>query len=178
MNINFKKVALWSGVAIVTGITVWQISKAVKRMKEQRLLDEQAKLDAQNTGGGSNSGVGSTPKPVPVKFDYSKVLRPGQAPSPELTAAKMIFNKVIESAKRMSPISSSQYDPQGVTNQKEARRKAVAALEILDTATKYGSGTEKVAQTLLGTTSFTFTRVKQFHIDWNMTYNLPAPYKN
>lgn len=174
MKVDFKRVAIWSAVGIVSAITIWQVVKAIRTAAENR-RNEQDEANNQNTG--SSAGT-PAPAPAPAKFDYSKVLRPGSPVSQELTAAKKIFNKVIESAKRMAPIPNSTYDPSGFTNQKELRRKAVADLELLDTATKYGTGTEKVAKTLLGNTSFTYTRVKQFHIDWNKTYGLPAPYKN
>lgn len=169
MDVNFKKVAVWTLILGASGIAIWQIAKAIKNRRESKLEEEAASAVSTTT-----TTVGSTPRPIP--FDAEKVLKPGQNSSPELVASKKAFNKMITMARSISPIPNEPFDPPGFVNANEKRRKLIADIELLDVNTKYGDGTKKAATIILGATDFTYSKAKAQAIAYAKKYNLKSPY--
>jgi len=110
------------------------------------------------------------PEPTPsVSFDPTKVLRKGSPASTELKYSKMAFNSEIEMAR------SKQNDHTLSTNTR-SRLSAIAALPLLDTSTKFGNETEKVAQTILGAKTFSYNGVKNQKTNMWIALGLGNPY--
>jgi len=169
MKVNFKKVAIWTLIIGASGIAIWQIRKAIINRKADKAAEDAA-ANVVTTA----TITGSTPRPIP--FDAEKVLKPGQASSPELVASKKAFNKVINMARSLGKIPNDVMDPLGANNQDEKRRKAIAGIELLDVNTKYGDGTKTAASIILGATDFTYSKAKAQAIAYAKKYNLKAPY--
>jgi hypothetical protein len=110
----------------------------------------------------------TTPAPA-VTFDPTKVLRKGSPASTELKYSKMAFNSEIEMARAKKNVST--YSP----NTRE-RLAAIAALPLLDTNTKFGDETEKVAKVILGSKTFTYNGVKLQKTNMWIALGLGNPY--
>jgi hypothetical protein len=110
----------------------------------------------------------TTPAPA-VTFDPTKVLRKGSPSSTELKYSKMAFNSEIEMARAKKNVST--YSP----NTRE-RLAAIAALPLLDTNTKFGDETEKVAKVILGSKTFTYNGVKLQKTNMWIALGLGNPY--
>jgi hypothetical protein len=110
----------------------------------------------------------TTPAPA-VTFDPTKVLRKGSPASSELKYSKMAFNSEIEMARSKKNVST--YSP----NTRE-RLAAIAALPLLDTNTKFGDETEKVAKVILGSKTFTYNGVKLQKTNMWIALGLGNPY--
>ena len=110
----------------------------------------------------------TTPAPA-VTFDPTKVLRQGSPASTELKYSKMAFNSEIEMARAKKNVST--YSP----NTRE-RLAAIAALPLLDTNTKFGDETEKVAKVILGSKTFTYNGVKLQKTNMWIALGLGNPY--
>ena len=108
-----------------------------------------------------------------TKFDPAKVLRPGSKTSLELQYCKRAFNSLIELSRKVLPtfVVKSQDD----FNFKK-RLETISKLTLLDVNTEYGAGTKTVAQTILGSTDFTYNRVKSQKIAFYKRLGLPNPY--
>jgi len=112
----------------------------------------------------------TTPAPAPtVSFDPTKVLRKGAPASTELKYSKIAFNSEIEMARAKKNVST--YSP----NTRE-RLAAIAALPLLDTNTKFGDETEKVAKVILGSKTFTYNGVKRQKTNMWIALGLGNPY--
>jgi hypothetical protein len=110
----------------------------------------------------------TTPAPA-VTFDPTKVLRKGSPASTELKYSKMAFNSEIEMARAKKNVST--YSP----NTRE-RLAAIAALPLLDTNTKFGDETEKVAKVILGAKTFSYNGVKNQKTNMWIALGLGNPY--
>jgi hypothetical protein len=112
----------------------------------------------------------TTPAPAPtVSFDPTKVLRKGAPASTELKYSKIAFNSEIEMARAKKNVSTFS------TNTRE-RLAAIAALPLLDTNTKFGDETEKVAKVILGSKTFTYNGVKRQKTNMWIALGLGNPY--
>lgn len=120
--------------------------------------------------GTSSSGTGATaPSSDAAKFDPLKVLRKGSSPSSELKYSKLAFNSEIEMAR-------SKKNDHTLTQSTRDRLAEIAKLPLLDTSTKFGDETEKVAKVILGAKTFTYSAVKQQKINMWTALGLGNPY--
>ena len=112
-----------------------------------------------------------------VKLDTNKVIKPGAGPSPELKASKMAFNDVMQKAAKGVTI----YNPQLFKISRE-RLQGIADLQkglaggVLDPNTEYGSYSQKVAQVILGKTTFTLQDVRNQRTAFYLSLGLDNPY--
>lgn len=171
MNDKVKNGLLITGLVIAMGLTLWAIKAGIDRYRED--LEDEGDNNTPTSPSSGTASSTSAPKPI---FDGSKVLRPGAASSLELKESKKIFNKIIESARAMGTFSppSGIYDPIKALEM-ESRRKAIADLGLLDTDSKYGDATKKVALKILGVADFTYNGTKQKAKDFASVYKRSTP---
>ena len=161
-------------ILIVSGIGVGGYFLWTKVLSPLLIKPVEAPTAAPTTTGGAtvpvlpSTGTTTTPAPA-ITFDPTKVLRKGSPASTELKYSKMAFNSEIEMAR-------SKQNDHTLSSSTRSRLAAIAALPLLDTSTKFGDETEKVAKVILGAKTFSYNGVKNQKNNMWIALGLGNPY--
>lgn len=181
MKVDYKKVALWSVIAVTGAVVIWQVGKAIQRGVQKKkceaeggTYDGTAKSCIPAVASGSNSGSSnttstSTATPVPKEppFNWDKKLSKGSPASKELTEAKKLMNEGIRYARN----KQVKADPKVSTNPQywtevATRIKKIADLSVLDENTEFGSGTDTVVRAIFTYGDITPRQAKTWLSNW------------
>jgi hypothetical protein len=173
-----KKSSITEKILIGAGVIggAWALWKYVIKDLVNSSVNGSDVLPITPTPAPQNAPINLSPAPVIAPqttkftaFDPTKVLRLNSSPSEELKLSKQAFNSQIELARKRKSDKS-------LNALTRKRLETIANLPLLDTNTKFGKETEKVAQTILGAKNFTYNGVKLQKIQMWKSLGLGNPY--